>query len=237
MSYTLHTETYKGCTIRLEADDNPGNPRKEFDHAGTVVCWHNRYNLGDEKPRDDSPTDFILRLADPFFEAKARLLGVDTDDYNDYHDQLGINDEEAYDQAHDYVHQNYVILPLYLYDHGGITISTGKFSCPWDSGQVGYIYISIEQARKEWSSDTLEEVISRATKYLEGEVSEYDAYLRGDVVGCIAEDEEGDEIDSCWGYYPDEKGNHDYAIEEAKSSIDRHLKRQEELDTQLCANI
>jgi len=34
----------------------------------------------------------------------------------------------------------YVILPLYLYDHGGITMSTGAFSCPWDSGQVGWIY-------------------------------------------------------------------------------------------------
>ena len=34
----------------------------------------------------------------------------------------------------------YVILPLYLYDHGGITMSTGAFSCPWDSGRVGWIY-------------------------------------------------------------------------------------------------
>ena len=36
----------------------------------------------------------------------------------------------------------YVILPLYLYDHSGITMSTGPFSCPWDSGQVGWIYAS-----------------------------------------------------------------------------------------------
>ncbi len=34
----------------------------------------------------------------------------------------------------------YVILPLYLYDHSGITMSTGAFSCRWDSGQVGWIY-------------------------------------------------------------------------------------------------
>jgi len=37
----------------------------------------------------------------------------------------------------------YVILPLYLYDHGGITMSTNPFSCPWDDGgQVGWIYAS-----------------------------------------------------------------------------------------------
>ena len=27
-----------------------------------------------------------------------------------------------------------VILPLYLYDHSGITMNTTGFSCPWDSG-------------------------------------------------------------------------------------------------------
>lgn len=36
----------------------------------------------------------------------------------------------------------YVILPLFLYDHSGITMSTSVFSCPWDSGQVGWIYAS-----------------------------------------------------------------------------------------------
>ena len=35
-----------------------------------------------------------------------------------------------------------VILSLYLYDHSGITMSCSPFSCPWDSGQVGYIYLT-----------------------------------------------------------------------------------------------
>ena len=35
-----------------------------------------------------------------------------------------------------------VILPLYLYDHSGITISTTPFHCGWDSGQIGFIYIT-----------------------------------------------------------------------------------------------
>ena len=32
-------------------------------------------------------------------------------------------------------------LPLYLYDHSGLTIATTPFSCPWDSGQVGWIAV------------------------------------------------------------------------------------------------
>lgn len=36
--------------------------------------------------------------------------------------------------------EDIVALPLYLYDHSGITMNTTGFHCPWDSGQVGWIY-------------------------------------------------------------------------------------------------
>ncbi len=42
----------------------------------------------------------------------------------------------------DIVEKYYVILPLYLYDHSGITMNTSGFHCNWDSGQVGWIYAS-----------------------------------------------------------------------------------------------
>ena len=38
-----------------------------------------------------------------------------------------------------------VCIPIYLYDHSGITINTEGFSCPWDSGQVGFIYVTDEK--------------------------------------------------------------------------------------------
>jgi hypothetical protein len=43
-----------------------------------------------------------------------------------------------------------IVLPVYMYDHSGITINTTGFSCGWDSGQVGIIYISRKDAIKEW---------------------------------------------------------------------------------------
>lgn len=51
----------------------------------------------------------------------------------------------------------YIILPLYLYDHGGITMSTGPFSCPWDSGQLGWIYALKQRFIDEtgWTEDEL----------------------------------------------------------------------------------
>lgn len=46
------------------------------------------------------------------------------------------------------------IMPLFLYDHGGLTMSTSSFvgrahHAEWDSGQVGYIYLDKATAMKE----------------------------------------------------------------------------------------
>jgi hypothetical protein len=54
--------------------------------------------------------------------------------------------EKALNREHDIA----VILPLYLYDHSGITMNTVGFSCGWDSGQVGFIYVTKEKLRKEF---------------------------------------------------------------------------------------
>ena len=37
---------YKGCTIEIEQDPDPMNPRTEYDNLGTMICCHKRYNLG-----------------------------------------------------------------------------------------------------------------------------------------------------------------------------------------------
>ena len=44
--------------------------------------------------------------------------------------------------------KQYVALPVYLYEHGGATIATSPFSCPWDSGFFGIIAVSLERIRK-----------------------------------------------------------------------------------------
>jgi len=42
-------------------------------------------------------------------------------------------------------------LPLFLYDHSGLTMNTTGFSCPWDSGQVGYIFVEYSKIKGEFS--------------------------------------------------------------------------------------
>jgi len=106
-----------------------------------------------------------------------------------------------------------VILPLYLYDHSGITMNTTGFSCGWDSGQVGFICISKEKARNNfgWKQVTKKRK-ELLTTYLTGEVETYDKYLTGDVCGFEILNSDGEVEDSCYGFYSEED-----AMAEAKA--------------------
>jgi hypothetical protein len=126
-----------------------------------------------------------------------------------------------------------VILPLYLYDHSGITISTSPFGCNWDSGQVGWIFVSKEDVRKEFGVKRItKEIIEKVTNILESEVETYDQYLMGDVYGyeicevvtCSEGHEHENELDSCWGFYGSE-----YCMEEAESIVKYYMENEVEV--------
>lgn len=140
---------------------------------------------------------------------------------------------------HDYDHRDYssweemkediikrenvgVILPLFLYDHSGITMNTTGFSCRWDSGQVGFIFISKEKIRKEYGVKRIsKKMLDRVKGYLVGEIETYDQYLVGDVYGYrITDTETNEELDSCWGFY-----GSDYCMEEGKGIVDYYLEK------------
>lgn len=109
-----------------------------------------------------------------------------------------------------------IYLPLYLYDHSGITMNTIGFSCPWDSGQVGWIYVTREKVLEEYGWDRLTATGRKQIEtYLRSEVETYDQYLQGDVWGYVIEDEDGEQVDSCWGFY-----GREYAEQEAATALE-----------------
>jgi hypothetical protein len=119
-----------------------------------------------------------------------------------------------------------VILPLFLYDHSGISISCASFSCPWDSGQVGYIVISKDKIRSEYGCRRISKArIAKVTEYLKSEVNCYDEYLTGQVYGYIVEDSDGNDLDSCWGFYGLE-----HIREEGKTSAEYWIKENSKID-------
>lgn len=109
-----------------------------------------------------------------------------------------------------------VYLPLYLYDHSGITMQTSPFSDDWDSGQVGFIYATAEQIRK-WCrvQRIIKRLEERVKSILIQEVNVYNQYLTGDVWGYVIRDGDTKHLDSCSGFY-----GLDYAREEAKRVAD-----------------
>lgn len=100
--------------------------------------------------------------------------------------------------------KEYVALPVYLYDHSGITVSTAPFSCPWDSCFLGIIAVSLDKVRKEhgWKHITAKRR-EQIEKYLQGEIETLDSYYAGEVFGyrITPEDDNDLELASCWGFY------------------------------------
>lgn len=159
---------------------------REWDNLGTMTCSHRRYNLGDEQ--------FDAGNFEGWDDVRASLVAAGAR----------------------------VILPLRLLDHSGISMSVGSDAHPhdpggWDSGQVGFIYVTAAKLREEYSVKRITKAIeAKAEEVLRAEVTTYDEYLTGDVYGYVIEDPDGNDVESCWGFY----GGTEYVMSEAKSIVD-----------------
>ena len=90
-------------------------------------------------------------------------------------------------------------LPVYIYEHSSIALSTEPFNCEWDSGQLGYIFATYEDIEKEgWNTEDAENFmkyeLETYSNYINGEVYGYQIYKKGDCEYC------SDDVDSCWGF-------------------------------------
>ena len=213
-----HTvEKYKDWTIEIHNDTDPMNPRTDFDNLGTMCCWHRRMNLGDnpEKVERFSPIEWMIHELLYNYESK---IPYPKDSYCE--DWLMEDDARVIE----YFNKFHIVLPINAYEHGGITISSGGFSDIFDSGQLGFVYVSHEDIKKEYNVKRLtKSVLERAEKTLRGEVETYDDYLTGNVYGYIIEDENDEQLDSCWGFL----GDYKYCLEEAQSAADWHAEQKE----------
>jgi len=139
----------------------------------------------------------VLRSTDPLNPREdGDCLGV----MIGFHGRYRLGDKHTYRTPDDFhsspefrkAQKSGLILPLYLYDHSGITMRTYPFSCPWDSGQVGFIYTdlarytmftgrkALNKALKAKVLDTLRNEVKTYSQYLEGEV--YDLEVDGEIV-------------------------------------------------------
>ena len=178
--------------LMVQPDDILISPREVDEHFGTMVCFHPRYALGDHHNYMDK--DDFLR------EMYLDTVGHDEAGMKRYERMVNIvssrfrhgpkTEERAIDEAmQKVISEKYLMLPLYLYDHSGLAMSTESFSgraphAEWDSGQVGWIYVSKEDALREFDADKMTGAIrQKADALMRSEVAAYDSYLRGECYG------------------------------------------------------
>jgi hypothetical protein len=179
------------------------NGPREWDNLCEFHCWHRRMNLGDENYNPDT-VDGERKLKDVLKQAKKN---------------------------------NDIILPLYIYQHSGVALSldntTYPFNDQWDAGQVGYIIIRRKEALKEWGYKIMSPKFrQKLIKQAHGEVQTYNQFLCGDVYGYQITNKDGEDVESCWGYYGQEsaeteaKSIVDHCVEQNKKEHQKKLKAQ-----------
>lgn len=106
-----------------------------------------------------------------------------------FHRRYNLGDKNPYNSNHyngwnDFaeslrsVHDIALMLPIYMYDHSGVSVSHTPFSCQWDSGQVGWIFVNKDQVRREYGVKRISpKVMDIVKSVLIAEIEEYNEYL------------------------------------------------------------
>lgn len=172
----------------------------KVDNISVEIC----YDQFEDSPRSwDNLTKFVM------FHKRYDLpneLGIRHEDYN------------SWDEMRDELELEYKwVFPVYMYDHGGTAFSLTKFSCPWDSGRVGFICVSEKDIWENFSLGT--DWDAKAYEIAEAELRTYGHYANGEIYG-VRVFEDTEEIDSCYGYY-----GHDHRESGLFDELDAYLSR------------
>lgn len=224
--YRYFEKNKKIFRCRCEVDPDPQSPIGEDYMLSTILLWWGRYGLGNENEYE-SPGDFLVSIAGLFPDEDIKTFGKKYgkafEDADDILDALTNAQLIELIREHDYE-----IHPVYVYEHGGITISMGEFgtapgypfSDRFDAGMGGFVFVTKSDfcSKTGWGEDEWRE---KARIFLREEVETYDMFLRGQVYGLVVEESdsrgEWSEKESCWGYFSKKWG--DALVEEIASDF------------------
>jgi hypothetical protein len=228
----LDTETHEGMEIIIESDPHAENPRK-FSTLGTLFVPGNDH-LSDGEMRasqtaknfggDAIKKEFMHKLvrraySDEEMIAREERHNVDLEAPTSYATFLSdLRDERELEILEEMARERYEILPVYKYEHSGVALSTTPFRSSWDSGQIGWVFVSHEQIKENYAEEEIDEDLREtARELMKSNIDVFSTWVAGEAVGFKVEDpEEGITVDSCWGFY-----DREYAMERAKSSAER----------------
>lgn len=166
--------TYKGYSIRIEQDTDPINPRTEIDNAGTMVCFHRRYNLGDVH-------SMSIDEAKRFANVCAHRGGIVLPLFLYDHSGLAISNDSFVGRA-----------PHASWDSGQV----GFIFIDPETIRKEFNVKRITKKIREKATALLRAETETYDRYLKGEVYGYTIQKEGDSL-------EDPEVDSCWGFFDD----------------------------------
>lgn len=221
--FAITTTDGRKLRLVIEQDQFPEDPRS-WDNIGTMLCCNRCYQLGDCNTNRETE----LQLAEI-----CRKYGKSDEEI----DEMTFVEEVQFILDQDDI----CGLPLWLYDHSGISISTRR-QCSWDSSFVGLIFVEKDFYLAHICLKDEEDWKAKAKEMLKGEVKTYSDFLEGNVYGWTLYEptivirqsmdgkelsreinEEGEVVNSMGGVY-------DPTLEDVEEYFDFEIAEIEEID-------
>lgn len=215
---TVKEFEHAGFTIRIDRDDDPQNCRTDWDNVESIWMMPWSGYRGDENAAAyDYPRDYQYDFPGLVKQMEAqlgeRILALAIDEHQDgsFTTDANCRTGESFDGI------VYVTVSEALSEFG-VILKDAEY------GPDGMV-------TKQAQGRTYKIMTARAKasylNSLRGAVLTYSDYNTGNVYGFVIEDEDGEHVDSCWGFYPNHApGEEDewYCEQEAKSSATSHRK-------------
>lgn len=198
---THSTESYRGYNINIYYDEDPMNPRRDWDNLGTMYTAHRRYC-------PEKQLDAFFNIHE-IFDGK---LGKFRESFLKRYIALPLY---LYDHSGRTISTSPFADP---WDSGFF----GIIAVPLEKVREEFKWKTITQERRKQIEKYLQGEVESYDEYLRGEVYGYDIKVDegADEDGMLPEID-----DSCWGFFGD--SGIEQIISEARSSIDATLAEHE----------
>jgi hypothetical protein len=235
----LHEENYKGLNIKINYDTDPMSPEDDKDDEVFLVAYHRQFSV--DRGQRELVTIFneVDFKKDNGYQGRVYADGYGWKSYEEAKEQGLINkqvhrgryvpgiseglaqcianggkyeDGSINDEAKEYL-KKYHVFGLEAYIHSGVSLALshqGNFpDRQWDVSRLGLVFVAKSTSRMR----------AKAEKLARGLLERWNHYLSGQVYGFEIENNQGEVIDSCWGFYGD-YDEKDGALSEARNIVD-----------------
>jgi hypothetical protein len=131
---TVYKKREGNIKLRIYPDYDCSSPR-EHDNLGAFWSdgMHRRYNF-----HEAVASDVFERIK----AAELAFMGDGGEGTEDWEDIDWMRHLQAIYPGRQHA---FAIMPVYMYEHGGVSFSTAGFTCQWDSGTIGWMLCDLER--------------------------------------------------------------------------------------------